>query len=641
MDSKPSQYQVIARKYRPQTFASVVGQEAIVTTLKNALRLGRLAHAYLFCGCRGTGKTTLARVFAKALNCSHPTDDFEPCNACSSCLDIIAGRSLDVLEIDGASNRGIDDIRQINETIGYAPASGKYKIYIIDEVHMLTKEAFNALLKTLEEPPANVKFFFATTEPHKVLPTIISRCQRFDLNRIPFEALKKKLAWIAQDMNVPCDEDVISLVANLSEGSLRDAESLFDQIICYAEHPITAAKVAATLGIMPRSAFFSLDSAFEEQNLSFAFELAGDIFSSGKDLSYFIDNLIEHYRSLLKLKLGAVVAFPTARLKEQYVTSSTHYTEEQCLYILDFLIQWQQQIGKTPFKRVSLEMILLHIIRSKHRLTLPALVRRLQELEQKLPAASESPKIPAPVPSSKYSAEKTAEPPQMIAPAPSQAPRTIENKAAEKIVEITQMIAPAPAEALPAIEANAAEKTIEPPQAAAAPLESSPAINPAPVQQKPQDAPSLEETLMKKIREKIESSPAPIEELEESESPIQESLQEPSSEAAPKQPPLLFSKAKWEAIASEKESQTTIPPSLPDKGISQSALASETIAATLAPEKRGQTPAPAIGKASEASSMPQASPAALPQAPSSRYDTLMRFAAVELEGTLKKEQPNG
>ena len=176
-------YQVIARKYRPQTFADVIGQTAIVTTLKNALKFHKLAHAYLFCGCRGTGKTTLARVFSKALNCQKLTENFEPCNQCQSCLEISQGRSLDVIEIDGASHRGIDDIRQINDTIGYAPSSGKYKIYIIDEVHMLTKEAFNALLKTLEEPPANVKFFFATTEPHKVLQTIMSRCQRFDLSR--------------------------------------------------------------------------------------------------------------------------------------------------------------------------------------------------------------------------------------------------------------------------------------------------------------------------------------------------------------------------------------------------------------------------------------------------------------------------
>ena len=382
-------YQVIARKYRPQTFVSIVGQDAIVMTLKNGLRMNRLAHAYLFCGCRGTGKTTLARVLAKALNCTCLSLDFEPCNSCSSCLDINASRSLDVLEIDGASNRGIDDIRQINETIGYAPASGKYKIYIIDEVHMLTKEAFNALLKTLEEPPVNVKFFFATTEPHKVLPTIISRCQRFDLNRISSEALKEKLAWIAQDLNVSCEEDVFSLIANLSEGSLRDAESLFDQIICYAEQPITAAKVSTTLGLMPRTVFFSLDKAFEEQNLSFAFELSSDIFSSGKDLSYFVDHLIEHYRSLLKFKINRSTTFPTMKLQEQYLSSSSMYTEEQCLYILDFLIHSQQQISKTSFKRVGLEMILLHIIRSKHRMTLPLLVKRLTELEQKLIFASE------------------------------------------------------------------------------------------------------------------------------------------------------------------------------------------------------------------------------------------------------------
>ncbi|HEV7423667.1 MAG TPA: DNA polymerase III subunit gamma/tau, partial [Candidatus Paceibacterota bacterium] len=468
MNSKPSNYQVIARKYRPQTFASVMGQEAIVTTLKNALRHNRLAHAYLFCGCRGTGKTTLARVFAKALNCSRLTDECEPCNACPSCQDIIAGRSLDVLEIDGASNRGIDDIRQINETIGYAPASGKYKIYIIDEVHMLTKEAFNALLKTLEEPPANVKFFFATTEPHKVLPTIISRCQRFDLNRIPFDALKKKLAWIAQDLNIVCEEEVLSLIANLSEGSLRDAESLFDQIICYAEHPITLAKVSATLGIMPRTAFFSLDKAFEEENLSFAFELAGEIFSSGKDLSYFIDNLIEHYRSLLKIKLDSPMTFFTARLKEQYTTAAHLYTEEQCLYILDFLIQWQQQIGKTPFKRVSLEMILLHILRSKHRIALPTLVKRLVELEQQSKSVVPLPEVQTP--------SQPIETPQMqTPPQPTEAPQ--------------MQTPPQPMEALPEMGAS--------PQ----PIKAKEELPAPPVL-------SLEEKLLKKIKEKIEAAPA-------------------------------------------------------------------------------------------------------------------------------------
>ncbi len=579
MDSTKSSYQVIARKYRPQTFSSVVGQEAIVTTLKNALHFNRLAHAYLFCGCRGTGKTTLARVFAKALNCRSLTSEFEPCNACSSCLDIVAGRSLDVMEIDGASNRGIDDIRQINETIGYAPSAGKYKIYIIDEVHMLTKEAFNALLKTLEEPPANVKFFFATTEPHKVLPTIISRCQRFDLNRIPLEALKKKLAWIAADLKIPCDEEVLSIVANVAEGSLRDAESLFDQIICYAEQPITAPKVLATLGILPRSTFFALDRAFDEQNLTLAFELADTIFTSGKDLSYFIDNLIEHYRSLLKLKLGAPVVFPTARLQQQYSSSTSLYTQEQCLYILDFLIHWQQQIGKTPFKRVSLEMILLHIIRSKYRLTLPSLVKRLQELEQKLPGSESPPKQSPPA-----HLEKA------IDAAPAFSPEKIESLPQEMPV-IKEEIEEIPATSLDAVPTLPSEEI-------------------------PQEMGSFEEALIKKIRENIESLPQQIQETA-----VVEEQPLPSRQSS-----LLFPKSKWQALASEEQIQTQ-----------SSACSTETVVVQpITPATLVCEMAPSISQITETQEAKLQT--AVPQ---SRYDTLTRFAMVELEGILKKEQPNG
>jgi DNA polymerase-3 subunit gamma/tau len=346
-------YQIISRKYRPQTFASIVGQEAIVITLKNALRSGKLAHAYLFCGCRGTGKTTFARIFAKALNCAQPTEDAEPCNACPSCLDVNAGRSLDVLEIDGASNRGIDDIRNLNETVGYAPALGKYKVYIIDEVHMLTKEAFNALLKTLQEPPPHVKFFFATTEPHKILPTIISRCQRFDLSRIAPALMIQKLKKITQELSVECEQEVFEIVSHLSEGSLRDAESLLDQVICSVESPITAEKFTSVLGLMPRRSFFALDSAFDRQNLSFAFELAQDVFASGKDFAYFLEMLIDHYRTLLHIKLGQPATVYGSD-KESYRTSALYYTQDPCLYILDYLIQWQQQLGKIPFKRIFL-----------------------------------------------------------------------------------------------------------------------------------------------------------------------------------------------------------------------------------------------------------------------------------------------
>src|SRR5579862_6122551 len=380
-------YQIISRKYRPQTFASIVGQESIVITFKNALRSGKLAHAYLLCGCRGTGKTTFARILAKALNCAHLTEDMEPCNACPSCLDINAGRSLDVLEIDGASNRGIDDIRNLNETVGYAPALGKYKIYIIDEVHMLTKEAFNALLKTLEEPPPHVKFFFATTEPHKILPTIISRCQRYDLSRISPVAMIQKLKKITIDLNIECEEEVFDLISHLSEGSLRDAESLLDQVICSVEMPITAEKLSSVLGLMPRRSFFALDNAFHAQTFSFAFELAQDVFASGKDLAYFLDMLIDHYRTLLHVKLSQPLTIYGAD-KERYKASALFYTEEQCLYILDYLIQWQQQLSKIPFKRIFLEMVLLHVLRSQYRLSPATLVKRLTDLEHKFSANS-------------------------------------------------------------------------------------------------------------------------------------------------------------------------------------------------------------------------------------------------------------
>ncbi|MEI6243149.1 MAG: DNA polymerase III subunit gamma/tau, partial [Chlamydiota bacterium] len=297
-------YQVLARRYRPQTFRDVVGQEAIITTLKNAIRLQKVSHAYLFSGSRGIGKTTLVRIFAKALNCKNLTKDQEPCNECSSCQEISSSRSLDVIEIDGASNRGIDDIRQINETICYAASSGNYKIYIIDEVHMLTKEAFNALLKTLEEPPPMSKFFFATTEPHKVLPTIISRCQRFDLARIPQEKIMQKLDFIVQDLQREVQSEALHLIARLSEGSLRDAESLLDQILCYEEGTVTAEMIRKTLGFLPQDYFFYLDQAIQTANTAFAFECAAHIFQSGKHLAYFLEELIEHYRHLLLAKIG-------------------------------------------------------------------------------------------------------------------------------------------------------------------------------------------------------------------------------------------------------------------------------------------------------------------------------------------------
>lgn len=439
-NAQEKQYQIISRRYRPLTFGSMVGQETIVTTLKNALRFQKLAHAYLFCGSRGTGKTTLARLFAKALNCKQLSEDFEPCNDCSSCKEISSGRSLDVLEIDGASNRGIDDIRQINDTVGYATSGGKYKIYIIDEVHMLTKEAFNALLKTLEEPPPRVKFFFATTEPHKVPATIISRCQRFDLHRIPSHLICQKLLRIAQELQIAVDEEAVQLISSLAEGSLRDAESLFDQVICYAEGPISSETITSTLGLTPRALFFQLDQAIYAGRLSFAFELAEQLFSSGKDIGYFMEGLIEHFRLILLCKTHSQESST-----KQYLETSALYTEEQALSILDFLIQWIQQLSKFPFKRVGVEMILLHLLRSRHRLTLETLVKRLCDLEQRIQTSAT---IPTP-----------SQLPKQESPLQEELVKTIKNKIALAEQSPPQEIAP---QASPQVEMPRQEKAAAP-----------------------------------------------------------------------------------------------------------------------------------------------------------------------------------
>src|SRR6516165_8677401 len=293
-----SSYQVIARKYRPQRFSDVVGQEHVTLTLGHAIQQQRIAHAYLFCGPRGTGKTTIARIFAKCLNCTDGPkvnfDDKDP-----RCQEIAEGRSLDVLEIDGASNNGVEQVRELRETCKYAPASSRFKIYIIDEVHMLSTAAFNALLKTLEEPPQHVKFMFATTDPEKVLPTILSRCQRFDLRRIPAALIVKQLAQIAKQEKVKIDEPALHAIARGADGGMRDAESTLDQLISFCGDKIEESDVLSVFGLTAQSQILELSRALLAGQAEAALRELNDLAKQGKDLGRLVSDLLNHFRNLL------------------------------------------------------------------------------------------------------------------------------------------------------------------------------------------------------------------------------------------------------------------------------------------------------------------------------------------------------
>ncbi len=381
-------YLAISRKFRPQRFADVLGQERTVISLQNALHFGRIAHAYLFSGTRGCGKTTLARLFAKALNCTNRGKGSEPCGTCDSCRAIGRSTGLDVVEIDGASHRGIDDIRQLRDSAGYSASGGGFKIYIIDEVHMLTKEAFNALLKTLEEPPPQIKFFLATTELHRVPLTIQSRCQRFALERVAAEKIEAKLVKILTECAVPFEKEAVALIAGRAEGSVRDAESILDQVICFAAENLQLKQVRRLLGAIDPNWYFELDEAVRNGALQYAFSLSERLIEAGIDLHALMEGLREHFRNHLlacilctKSEWGKKPDASPLAVPHGYAGHSAAYTQEHCLNILEVISRHQQIIKSSSHNRVHLEMLLVDIIRSASHISWQELWGKLQNVE--------------------------------------------------------------------------------------------------------------------------------------------------------------------------------------------------------------------------------------------------------------------
>jgi DNA polymerase-3 subunit gamma/tau len=354
---------VTARKWRPKKFSEVVGQEHVTNTLKNAIKENRIAHAYLFTGPRGVGKTTTARLLAKALNCNNPINQ-EPCNECETCKSIQNSQSLDIIEIDGASNRGIDEIRTLRESVKYAPTKSKYKIYIIDEVHMLTRESFNAFLKTLEEPPEHTIFIFATTDVHKVPLTIISRCQRYDFRRIQLDTIKETLAKIAAAEKIEIDDTTLTIISKKADGALRDAESYFDQIVSYCEGKITHKTVTQMLNLIDEEIYFKITDAVLEKNYKAVFEVSNTLYENGWDFVDFMDGLVEHFRNILTVVVTGKASFTeTADVyKEKYESYKNKFSEGDMLRLLNFLSKTEQEIKYSQNQKLKIEIALSHLV---------------------------------------------------------------------------------------------------------------------------------------------------------------------------------------------------------------------------------------------------------------------------------------
>ncbi|MBN1522494.1 MAG: DNA polymerase III subunit gamma/tau, partial [Candidatus Aureabacteria bacterium] len=349
------EYTVLARKCRPQRFEDILGQESITRVLRNAIKKERVAHAYIFSGPRGVGKTSTARVLAKALNCKKGTSE-TPCNECSNCLEINEGNNMDVIEIDGASNRGIDNIRELRENVMFVPANSPYKVYIIDEVHMLSKEAFNALLKTLEEPPKHIKFIFATTEPFRVPDTILSRCQNFHFKLIPDIVIRERLSEILEEEKVSFDEKAIDLIARSAEGSMRDAESILDKVITYCEGTITYKDAVDIIGVVDEDILFGIAQAAAESDAEKAYMIIQSIIRENKDAYKIVQNLLDFFRKILVEKLKDRDSGKNTS-RSRLALLSDKFSMNQVIYIMELLAGVEGRIKNSPSPYVYVEIM--------------------------------------------------------------------------------------------------------------------------------------------------------------------------------------------------------------------------------------------------------------------------------------------
>jgi DNA polymerase-3 subunit gamma/tau len=379
-------YLVLARKWRPQLFEEVIGQRHVTKTLKNAITSNRVAHAFLFTGSKGVGKTSVARILSKALNCQEgPTP--RPCNQCQSCKDISAGVSMDVLEIDGASNTGVDDIRELREKVRYLPSKTRYKVYIIDEVHMLSNSAFNALLKTLEEPPAHIVFMFATTEPHKIPLTIISRCQRYDFKRISAGDILSQLRRIASEEKVNIDDKSLALIAREAEGSMRDAQSILDQAISFAGKDIDYDEIVEILGIIDRKIFYETSLSIIERNPQACLDIIEDIYNYGYDIKEFYKGLLEHFRNLVVVKVSEnpskLMELPDNEIADLKAQGALVGVDE-IQHLFKILANSEDEIIKSAAPKLIMEMTLVSMAHTKPLLSIDDILRKIDTIEKKL-----------------------------------------------------------------------------------------------------------------------------------------------------------------------------------------------------------------------------------------------------------------